>query len=100
MLRIECTLPIDLTEAWKLFTIDDKKQKWVASLAHNISKTGGSVGTNYDKSKSLSDSSSIKLLIISFINNELLVFKVILNDHFVKSVRDNDDDLQEIIQLI
>jgi archaellum biogenesis ATPase FlaH len=46
----------------------------------------------------LSDSSSIKLPIISFIDNELIILKVILNDHFEKSVRDTDENLQEIIQ--
>ncbi len=56
--------------------------------------------TNYDKSKSLSDSSSIKLPITSFIDNEILVLKVILNDNFAKSVRESDTSLQEVIQFI
>ena len=100
VLRLECTLPIGLTETWKLFTTDEKLQKWIAPLAHIELKSGGYILTNYDKSKSLSDSSSIKLPIISFIDYELLVLKVILNDNFVKSVRENDANLQEVIQFI
>jgi hypothetical protein len=43
----------------------------------------------------MSDSSSIKLPLTSFIDNELLVFKVILNDNFAESVRESDINLQE-----
>jgi len=100
VLRLECTLPIAVTEAWNLFTTDEKLKKWIAPLAHIELKSGGYIVTNYDKSKSLSDSSSIKLPITSFIDNEILVLKVILNDNFVKSVRDSDGNLQEVIQFI
>ena len=100
VLRLECTLPISVAEAWKLFTTDEKLKKWIAPLAHIELKSGGYILTNYDKSKSLSDSSSIKLPITSFIDNELLILKVILNDNFVKAVRDSDKNLQEVIQFI
>lgn len=100
VLRLECTLPISLKETWKLFTTDEKIQKWIAPLAHIELKSGGYIITNYDKSKSLSDSSSIKLPIINFIDNEILVLKVILNDNFVKSDRENDANLKEVIQFI
>jgi hypothetical protein len=100
VLRLEFTLPIGTAEAWQLFTTDEKLKKWIAPLAHIELKSGGYILTNYDKSKSLSDSSSIKLPITSFIENELLVLKVILNDHFAKSVRESDINLQEVIQFI
>src|SRR6185312_9294437 len=61
VLRLECMLPVSLSEAWKLFTTDEKLKKWIAPLAHIELKAGGYIITNYDKSKSLSDSSSIKL---------------------------------------
>ena len=100
VLRLEFTLSIGVTEAWQLFTTDEKLIKWIAPLAHIELKSGGYIITNYDNSKSLSDSSSIKLPIISFIDNELLILKVILNDNFVKKVRESDENLQEIIQFI
>ena len=98
VLRFELTLPIDMAKAWQLFTKDEKLKKWIAPLAHIELKSGGYIVTNYDNTKTLSDSSSIKLPIISFIDNELIILKVILNDHFEKSVRDTDENLQEIIQ--
>lgn len=100
VLRLECTLPIGLTEGWKLFTNDEKLEKWMAPLAHIELKSGGYILTNYDKSKNLSDSSSIKLPITSFIDNEILVLKVILNNNFAQSVRESDANLQEVIQFI
>ena len=80
------------------FTTDEKLKKWIAPLAHIELKSDGYIITNYDSTRQLSDSSSIKLPIISFIDNELLVLKVILNDNFTENVRNSDKNLQEIIQ--
>lgn len=98
ILRLEIDLPIDLTTAWKLFTTGEKLKKWIAPLAHIELKSGGYIITNYDSTKELSDSSSIKLPILSYIDYELLVLKVNLNDQFAGSVRESDKNLQEIIQ--
>ena len=98
VLRLEMILPIDINAAWQLFTNDEKLEKWIAPLAHVELTSGGYIITNYDSTKKLSDSTSIKLPITSFIDKELLVLKVVLNGNFVKSVRDNDENLQEIIQ--
>jgi uncharacterized protein YndB with AHSA1/START domain len=100
VLRLESELPIDISTAWKYFTQDEKIKMWMAPLAHIELKSGGYIVTNYDKTKSLSDSSSIVLPIIAYIDNELLVLKVNLNDNFPKSARDTDEHLQEIIQFI
>ncbi len=100
VLRIEFMLPLSIDDAWQLFTTDEKIKKWMAPLAHIELKTGGYLITNYDSTKSLTDSSSIKLPITSFIENELLILKVKLNNNFVKSVRESDENLQEVIQFI
>jgi uncharacterized protein YndB with AHSA1/START domain len=100
VLRLEMDLPINLSETWKLFTTDEKLKKWIAPLVHIELRSGGYMITNYDTSKSLSDSSSIKLPITSYIENEILVLKVILNNHFSENVRDSDENLQEVIQFI
>lgn len=100
VLRFECTLPLTLEESWAFFTKDEKLKKWIAPLAHIELKSGGYIVTNYDTSKTLSDSSAIKLPITSFIDKELLVLKVILNNNFTKSVRESDINLQEVIQFV
>jgi hypothetical protein len=98
ILRLEIMLPVDISTGWKLFTTDEKLKKWIAPLAHIELKSGGFIITNYDITKTLQDSTSIKLPITSFIDNELLVLRVILNGNFPQSVRDSDENLQEVIQ--
>ena len=100
VLRLEYELPVDISTAWKFFTEDSKIRLWMAPSAHIELKSGGYIVTNYDTTKTLSDSSSIILPIMSFVEKELLVLKVNLNDNFPKSTRDTDDNLQEIIQFI
>ena len=100
VLRLEAILPITQKEAWQLFATDEGLKKWVAPVAHIELKTGGYILTNYDTTKSLSDSSSIKLPIINYIEQELLTLKVNLNNNFSKNVQNEDENLQEIIQLI
>jgi hypothetical protein len=98
VLRLEAVLPVDLNEAWQLFTTDVQLMKWIAPVAHIELKTGGYILTNYDKAKPFSDSSSIRLDIISYLEHELLILKVNLNSSFSKKVQAEDGNLQEIIQ--
>lgn len=100
VLRLEAMLPITQKEAWQLFTTDEGLKKWIAPVAHIELKTGGYILTNYDTTKSLEDSSSIKLPIVNYIEHELLSLKVNLNNNFSKNVQNEDENLQEIIQLI
>lgn len=100
VLRFEMTLTISIDSTWQLFTNDDKLQQWMAPLAHIELKTDGYIVTNYDSTKTLTDSTAIKLPIISYLDKELLVLKVILNDNFSKSVRATDQDLQEVIRFV
>ena len=98
VLRLEIVVPVDKKTAWKYFTKDELLKKWIAPLAHIELKTGGYILTNYNKDKSLDDSSHIKLDIINYLDEELLTFKVNLNDNFPKSAKDEDKNLQELIQ--
>lgn len=100
VLRLEVILPADIKEVWDLFTTDEGLKKWIAPLAHIELKTGGYILTNYDKSKSLTDSSAIKLSIVNYIEHELFTLRVNLNNNFSKAVQREDGNLQEIIQFI
>src|SRR5688572_13007386 len=95
VLRLETILPVSKTEAWQLFTTDEGLKKWIAPLAHIELKTGGYILTNYDKSKSLDDSSSIRLIIINYLEQELFTLKVDLNNNFPQTVQNEDGNLQE-----
>ena len=100
VLKLEVVLPIDINEAWQLFTTDEGLKKWIAPVAHIELKNGGYIVSNYDKNKSLSDSSSIILPIINYIERELFTLKVELNNNFSKQAQEEDQNLQEIIQFI
>ncbi len=100
VLRLEMIVPVDKKIAWNYFTKDELLQKWIAPLAHIELKTGGFILTNYDINKSLSDSSSIRLTIINYLDGELLTLKVKLNDNFAPGVQSEDGNLQELIQFV
>ncbi len=100
VLRLEVLLPVDKKTSWEYFTKDELLKKWIAPLAHIELKTGGYILTNYDLNKSLTDTSSIKLDIINYIEQELLTLKVKLNNNFSVKVQNEDENLQELIQFI
>ena len=97
VLQLSIDVPLGVKEVWKYFSTDSALSKWIAPLAHIELKNGGYIITNYDKTKTLADSSSIKLGIISFLENELLILKVDLNNNFSIKVQEEDKNLQEII---
>ena len=100
VLQLSIVVPLEVKEVWNYFSTDSKLSEWIAPIAHIELKNGGYIVTNYDKTKTLSDSSSIKLGIISYLENELLILKVELNNNFSKKLQDEDQNLQEIIQFV
>lgn len=100
VLRFEFIIPVEKEVAWQYFTTDKLLQKWIAPLANIYLKTGGYILTNYDENKSLNDSSSIKLIITNYLEEELLTLKVKLNKNFPEIAQQEDQNLQELIQFI
>jgi len=98
VLRLEVIVPVGKEEAWQLFTKDEQLMRWMAPQAHIELKPEGYILTNYDKTKPLTDSSSIKLNILNYVQGELMTLKVNLNDNFSKSVQKEDENLLEVIQ--
>src|SRR5215210_5927471 len=72
VLQLSMIVPLDVKETWKYFSTDSGLVKWIAPVAHIELKSGGYIITNYDKTKSLSDSTSIRLGIVSYLENELM----------------------------
>ncbi|MCX6275664.1 MAG: SRPBCC domain-containing protein [Bacteroidetes bacterium] len=100
VLQFSLVVPVQKEAAWKLFTTDDGLKKWIAPVAKIDMKTGGSIWTNYDAKKTFSDSTSIRLGIINYLENEMLSLKVNLNNNFPAGVQQEDNNLQEVIQLV
>ncbi len=100
VLRLEAVVPISRADAWKLFSTEDGLKKWIAPVVSLDFRVGGSILTNYDSTKSTRDPGTIHLPILNFLDGEMLTLRVELNEHFAQSVRDQDRNLQEIIQLV
>lgn len=99
-LQFSIEVPTNRTEVWKLFTTDKGLEKWIAPVVKVNMKIGGWIKTNYDKTKTTDDSTAIQLDIINYLENEMLTLKVNLNDNFPLEAKNDDKNLQEIIQLI
>ncbi len=99
-LQFSVTLPLNKDEVWKLFTTDKGLERWIAPVVKTNMRIGGWIKTNYDKTKTTEDASAIQLDIINYLENEMLTFKVNLNDEFPKQAKNEDKNLQEIIQFM
>jgi uncharacterized protein YndB with AHSA1/START domain len=100
VLRLESVLPVRRSEAWKLFTSEEGLKKWIAPVVSLDLRVGGQILTNYDSTRSAGDPGTIHLPILNFLDEDLITLKVLLNDTFPQSVREQDQNLQEIIQLV
>ncbi len=99
-LQFSIILPTNRVEVWKLFTTDKGLEKWIAPVVRTNMKIGGWIRTNYDKTKTTDDTTTIQLDIINYLENEMLTLKVNLNDNFPQEAKNEDKNLQEIIQFI
>ncbi len=99
-LQLSVVVPTNREEVWKLFTTDQGLKKWIAPVVKTNIKIGGWIKTNYDKTKTTDDTRAIQLDIINYLENEMLTLKVNLNDNFSKEAKNEDKNLQEIIQFV
>jgi len=100
VLQLSVIIPLDKASTWKLFTTEEGLKQWMAPVVKLDMKVGGSIITNYNKSKPIEDSSSIKLNIINYVEQDILTLKVNLNNNFPASARNEDKNLQEVLQFI
>ena len=98
-LRFELEIDTPIAEVWKAIATEEGMKTWMVPVARLDLKTGGSVKTNYNSDAKAGDAGTITLGIISYIPNEMLIYKVNLNGAFPEKCRKEDINLQEIIQL-
>ena len=100
VLRLEMVIPVGRPEAWKLFSTAEGWKKWAAPVVSMDFRVGGQVQTHYDKRKAIGDAGTIRLPIINYLEGEMISLRVILTETFTSKVRQEDQNLQEIIQLV
>ena len=99
VLRIETLLPVPPGRVWEAWSTDAGLQGWIAPVAHIDLRTGGAITTHYDKRAHLGDPGTIRLPITAFLEKQLIVLKVNLNGDFPQKARDEQQNLQEIVQI-
>jgi hypothetical protein len=99
VVRVETTLRQTPETTWKWFSAEEGLKCWVAPLVRLDLRTGGVLETNYDKSSAIGGAGTISLRILNYVENEVMTFKVKLNEAFSERLQSEDDNLQEVIQL-
>lgn len=100
VLRLELVIPADKKEVWRLFSTAEGWKKWAAPVVSMDFKTGGQILTHYDKSKTVADPGTIRLRILNYLEGEMITLRVKLTESFPPQVRQEDENLQEIIQFV
>jgi uncharacterized protein YndB with AHSA1/START domain len=100
VLRIETIVPASVEDVWKAWTTPQELSRWIAPVVALDLKIGGAISTNYDEKATIGNAGTIQLPIINYLEKEIITLKVNLNESFPKSVRDEDRNLQEIVQIV
>ncbi len=100
VLRVETVVPASTENVWKAWTAPSELSKWIAPVVAIDLKIGGTISTNYDEKATIGNAGTIQLPIINYIEKQLITLKVNLNEKFPKSTRDEDHNLQEIVQIV
>ena len=100
VLRIEAVVPASAENVWKAWTVPQELSKWIAPVVGIDLRTGGTISTNYDAKATIGGAGTIQLPIINYIEKQLITLKVNLNEKFPKNTRNEDHNLQEIVQIV
>jgi uncharacterized protein YndB with AHSA1/START domain len=99
VLRIETIVSAPLDQVWNAWTTPDGLKEWIAPVVAIDFRIGGTISTNYDSKAKIGESGTITLPIVNYIEKQLLTLRVNLTDSFARKVRDEDQNLQEIVQI-
>jgi uncharacterized protein YndB with AHSA1/START domain len=100
VLRIETVVPASPDVVWNAWTVPQELSKWIAPVVAIDLRIGGTISTNYDQKANIRSPGTIRLPIINYIEKQLITLKVNLNEKFPRSTRDQDRNLQEIVQIV
>jgi hypothetical protein len=75
-------------------------KEWIAPVVAIDLRIGGTISTNYDNQTRIGGTGASDLRVINYLEKHLITLKVKLNDKFSKKAREEDQNLQEIIQIV
>ncbi len=91
-LRFEIAFDKPVETVWNTFTAEKEMTNWMAQKIKMDLRTGGTIQT---VTPGFPD---VTLGVPAYVPNELLIYKVKLNEAFTAKIRSEDKNLQEIIQ--
>ncbi len=98
VLRLDLVVDTSLEAVWKLFTDPEQITTWEVAQVKLDLRMGGSMMTHYKKDATLGGPGTITLGIINYLPMEMITYKVTLTDVFPEKCRNEDDNLQEVLQ--
>jgi uncharacterized protein YndB with AHSA1/START domain len=99
VLRIEATVTAAPDKVWPLFTTVEGLRRWVAPVMALDLRSGGSMLANYRKDAKLTDADTIRNDIPTYLEGNLIIYKVHLTATFPEKTRAEDKNLQEVVQI-
>src|ERR1700737_4322786 len=79
VVRVEETLRESPGAVWLAFSTEKGLRCWIAPVVRLDLRTGGSLSTNYDKTAAIGSPGTISLVILNYVENEEITFRVKLN---------------------
>jgi len=98
VLRFELVLDTSLPAVWNAFTNESEITTWEVAVVKLDLRIGGSMQTHYKKNAKIGDTGTITLGITNYLPMELITYTITLTEAFNEQCRNEDDNLQEIIQ--
>lgn len=100
VLRIESVVPASVDQVWSAFTTTEGMSSWFSREAVVELAFGGVVKLRTGASTSLGDTGAAGMDILNYLEPEVITYKVHLDERFSETIREQDDYLQEIVQLV
>jgi len=99
VLRFEVTVDATVQRAWSAFSTTAGLSSWLSTEAIVDFKAGGAV-TPRDRSRErIGDTGAARLDIVSYREPATITFHVRLDDTFSETIREQDDDLRQTVEL-
>ena len=98
VLRHEVILEATLEEVWNAFATEQGLTAWQIPVVQLDFRIGGSQQSHYNRNATIGDKGTITNNITNYVPMELITYKINLTEAFPKKSRNENQQLQEIIQ--
>jgi uncharacterized protein YndB with AHSA1/START domain len=100
VLRFEVVVDADVKRVWSAITTTAGLATWFSPQAVVEFRTGGAVTARDAASARIGDSGVARLDISAYRELEMITFHIDLDDTFSETIREQDDDLRAVVELM